>query len=191
MKHLRVPVYLLAALFVIATGCSKGGGKGGGFEHKDNPDNLKKLWEQVVSSMTAGDAEKAMAVLTPLIPDEASVKKALKDDVDPAVVGKLLEQYKVMKERMKPEDAARGFKTERSKVWVHGATTEQIAKGDEAASEFPGGAKTAAETILRPGMTFYEVELTEPEKDIGTKFHLMYWDGSQWRMLGPVWRATR
>lgn len=193
MNHLRLSVRpaLALALALAVSGCNKSGGGTGGFEHKDEPDNLKQLWTQVVSSMKASEPEKAVAMLSALIPDEASVKKALKDDVDPEVTKKLLAMYEQMKKGMKPEDAARGFKAERSKVWVHGAKTEQIAKGDEVAKEFPGGAKSAAETILRPGVTFYEVELTEPEKDIGTKFHLMYWDGSQWRMLGPVWRALR
>lgn len=190
MKHLWLSVSLIAALCVAAAGC-KDGGAAGGWDHENTPENLKKLWEQVVSSMKAGDAKKATGLVMALIPDEAAVGKALKDGVDGEVVKKLLAQYEMMKSRMKPEDAARGFKTERSKVWVHGATTEQIAGGNQAANEFPGGARTAAQTVLRPGVTFYEVELTEPEKDIGTKFHLMYWDGSQWRMLGPVWRAAR
>lgn len=190
MRHLRLAVYLVAALAFVAAGC-KGGGDTGGFDHKNNPENLKQLWEQVVASMKAGDSKKAVALISALIPDEGSVGKALKDDVDPEVVKGLLAQYETMKSRMKPEDAARGFKPERSKVWVHAATTEEIARGQQAAVEFPGGAKEAAGSILRPGVTFYEVELTEPEKDIGTKFHLMYWDGDQWRMLGPVWRAAR
>jgi hypothetical protein len=42
---------------------------------------------------------------------------------------------------------------------------------------------------LRPGVTFYEVEFLEPGKDAGMKYHLFYWDGKQWSMLGPVWRA--
>ena len=38
-------------------------------------------------------------------------------------------------------------------------------------------------------MTFYEVEFLEPGKDAGMKYHLFYWDGKQWSMLGPVWRT--
>jgi hypothetical protein len=40
-------------------------------------------------------------------------------------------------------------------------------------------------------MTFYEVEFVPPGKDLGMKFHLFYWDGSQWTMLGPVWRVIK
>jgi hypothetical protein len=48
-----------------------------------------------------------------------------------------------------------------------------------------------AEQILRPGMTFYEVEFLEPGKEYGVKYHLFFWDGKQWTMLGPVWRALQ
>jgi hypothetical protein len=56
-------------------------------------------------------------------------------------------------------------------------------------AKFPGGAVKLAGQILRPGMTFYEVEFLEPGKDSGMKYHLFYWDGKQWTMLGPLWRA--
>ncbi|MCI0340919.1 MAG: hypothetical protein L0216_07155 [Planctomycetales bacterium] len=75
---------------------------------------------------------------------------------------------------------------------VHAATTEQIvayAEGSVASNEFPGGARKAAEKILRPGVTFYEVERLEPGKDLGVKYHLFFHDGSGWKMLGKAWNA--
>ena len=78
-----------------------------------------------------------------------------------------------------------------TEVQVHGATTEEVAAnapGSVVHAEFPGGAVNAAETLLRPGVTWYEVELLEPGAERGMKFHLFYWGGTQWRMLGPVWR---
>ena len=71
---------------------------------------------------------------------------------------------------------------------VHGATTDEIALG---APEFPGGAVRLAGSLLRPGCRFYEVEVTEPDSSMGTKFHLFFWDGEAWRMIGPIWRAIR
>ena len=59
-------------------------------------------------------------------------------------------------------------------------------EGTPAFNEFPGGAKRLAETSLKPGATFYEVEITEPGKDSGMKYHLFFWDGARWRMLGLV-----
>ncbi|HZL71116.1 MAG TPA: hypothetical protein VFC86_01550, partial [Planctomycetota bacterium] len=63
-------------------------------------------------------------------------------------------------------------------------------KDSVAFKEFPGGAKKLAETILRPGVTFYEVEFLEPGKDAGMKFHLFFWDGERWAMLGAAWRVV-
>jgi hypothetical protein len=45
--------------------------------------------------------------------------------------------------------------------------------------------------VLRPGLTFYQVEFLEPGKDDGMKYHLFYWDGEQWTMLGPIWRVLK
>ena len=73
-------------------------------------------------------------------------------------------------------------------------TVEDLAaykEGTPAFNEFPGGAKDVADKALQPGTTYYEVEVAEPGKDIGTKVHMFFWDGQQWRMLGPIWRAFR
>jgi len=35
------------------------------------------------------------------------------------------------------------------------------------------------------------VEISEPGKDKGTKYHLFFWDGASWRMLGPAWRVVK
>ncbi len=45
--------------------------------------------------------------------------------------------------------------------------------------------------VLRPGVKFYEVEFVAPGSDSGMKFHMFYWDGSAWKMLGPAWRALK
>jgi len=79
----------------------------------------------------------------------------------------------------------------RTEVQVHGATTEEIAEYKQDSvpfKEFPGGAQKLAQSVLRPGTKFYEVEFLEPGKDAGMKYHLFFWDGASWRMLGPAWR---
>ena len=80
-----------------------------------------------------------------------------------------------------------------TKIMVHAATTEQLAgksAAPESLPEFPGGAIQAAKKgMLRPGMTFFEVEYLEPSKDVGIKYHLFFWNGDSWSMLGPVWRS--
>lgn len=163
----------------------------GDWVHEDSPENLKKLWERVVALMKADKPGPALDLVKSLMPDEVAARKAVVPNVDGAALSAMLQHYQTLSAMMKPEKAGRSFKTERDQVQVHGATTEQIAEGAPEAAEFPGGARDAARSILRPGMTYYEVELTEPGKDAGTKFHLLYWDGAQWRMLGAVWQATR
>jgi hypothetical protein len=91
-------------------------------------------------------------------------------------------------------EAVKLAKPEQTVVNVTGATTEEIAnygKGSAAYNEFSGGASGVAEKVLRPGMTFYEVKFLEPGKVAGMKYHLFYWDGGRWTMLGPIWRALK
>jgi hypothetical protein len=187
-----VPVCLALGLcaVVVVTSC-KSKGDGGNWAHQNNADNLAGLFTRVVANMKSGKPEAAVALIKGLIPGEASARAALVENVDGATLAAMLSHYRTLAARMDPAQAGRGFKTERDQIKVHAATTEQIAGGAAAAVEFPEGAREAAKSILRPGVTFYEVELTEPGADSGTKFHLLYWDGAEWRMLGAVWQATR
>lgn len=187
---MRLAIIICVALAAVAPGC-KTTPVDGDWVHENNPENLKKLWERVIALMKAGKPEPAIALIKSLMPDEAATRKALVPNVDGAALSAMLQSYEALGARMSPEQASRGFKTERNQVAVHAATTEQIAEGAPEAAEFPDGARLSAKSLLRPGMTFYEVELTEPGHESGTKFHLHYWDGAQWRMLGAVWQATR
>jgi hypothetical protein len=157
-----------------------------------NPESLKALLVNLHQTVhTKKDPAAAATQLQALVPDEARLKRAFKDDVAPAVLGRTLDMYK----QMGPVTVADALKLAgpgQSEVRVHGATTEEIAQyreGTVAFKEFPGGARRVAEQALRPGMTFYSVELVEPGKGEGMRYHLLYWDGKQWSMLGPVWRA--
>jgi hypothetical protein len=88
-------------------------------------------------------------------------------------------------------DIGRVARPEQTVVKVHAATTEEIARHEEgtvAFDQFPASARRLAEQILHPKMTFYEVQFLEPGEDRGMKYHLFYWDGKQWSMLGPMWR---
>jgi hypothetical protein len=139
------------------------------------------------------DAKSAAALFVSLLPNEERVKKALRDDTPPETLQKILDMYRQI--GLPNETNINGLaRPEQKIVKVHGATTEEIARyaeGSVAYAEFPGGARGIAEQILRPGMTFYEVEFLEQGKDLGMRFHLFYWDGKQWTMLGPLWRAGR
>ena len=162
------------------------------FKPENKPENLKALFELLHHTVyVRKDAKQAAALFQSLIPDEARAKKALKEDVTPEMLRQIMDQLKKMV--VSEADAGKLARPEQTVVRVHAATTEEIAKyenGSVAFKEFPGGAKRLAEQVLRRGVTFYEVEFLEPGKDAGIKYHLCYWDGKRWSMLGPMWRVV-
>jgi hypothetical protein len=155
------------------------------FKFENKAANLQAYFQQMYDLVhTKKDAAAANKMLKALLPDEARAKLALRDDA-PATLAKTIaaEYAKIPAGEF---DAAKMLSAEKSKVSVYAATTEELIKyanGSVANAEFPSKAQDSAMTILRPGMTFYEVEMTEPTKDFGLKLHLLYWDGKQWAML--------
>ena len=182
---------LIAVSSVLAAACEKGPeGTNTLYAQKDDPENLKGLLDTIVKASEGGDARRAGALTRGLIPTESAYRKALAEDAPPAVLGKLVSNLKLLP----ADDTAlasairRGDPTQ-TVINVHGATPEEIQAGSTPASgEFPGGAREKA-GLLRPGLRFYEAEFVAPGEDLGMKFHLFFWDGSQWRMLGPIWRS--
>lgn len=165
------------------------------FKHENNPRNLKALFERVHQDVyVKKDTARAAALFRSLLPDEARAKKALKDNVPPDTAKQLKGMHEKLGAGITPADINKIARASQTVVQVHGATTEDIIRyreGSVAYKEFPGGARRVAEQLLRPGATFYEVEFLDPGKDAGMKYHLLYWDGRQWSMLGPVWRVMR
>jgi hypothetical protein len=185
---------ILAAIAVVlaaAAACDRShGGSGALYPQKDDPANLAGLLDAIVKASESGDAKKAGALTRGLIPTEAAYKKAFEDHVPPAVLARMLANVK----QLPPDDSAlaglirRGDSTQ-SQINVHGATPEEIQAGaTPAAREFPGDARRHA-GLLRPGVRFYEAEFVAPGEDLGMKYHLFFWDGAGWRMLGPIWRS--
>lgn len=174
--------------FVIASGAGAAS-----FKQEDKPQNLKAYFELIHQTLHAKkDAKGAAALFKAMVPDQARLKKALKDNAPPDAVKQILEMHKSM--TIDEQSVAKLARAEQKEVQVHGAKTEDIIaykQGSVPYKEFPGGAKKVAEAVLRPGMTFYAVELLEPGKDAGMKYHLIYWDGKQWSMVGPAWRALK
>jgi hypothetical protein len=162
---------------------------------ENRPENLKAHFAAIQKAIREGDARTSLALTKSLLCDEARLRKALKEDVDKDVLAKLAETHKGYASGP-DEKVALAFKSkpEQTEIQVHGATVEEIARGAKdsvAAREFPGGAEELASTILKPGTTFYEVEFLEPGQEQGIKFHLFFWDGERWAMLGAAWRALR
>lgn len=155
-------------------------------------DALRKYFEELQQAIRGDDTKKAGEMTKELFPGRVELVSALKEDVEPDVANKIVDFHW----ELAPRDEAGmakvfQVKPEQTEIKVWAATTEEIAANEEgsvAFAEFPGGAKRLAKTILRPGQTFYEVEFLEPGKDAGMKYHLFYWSGKKWSMLGPIWR---
>ena len=180
-----------ALLCALALGVSVPAGAAG-FKHENKPENLRALFSNIHQAVHGKkDTKQAVELMQSVMPDEARVKKALKDNVPADTLQRILGLHQKLGP-VSEREVVRLAKPEQKNVQVHAAKTEdlvQYKQGSVAFKEFPGGAKKVAEAVLRPGMTFYEVEFLEPGKDAGMKYHLFYWDGKQWSMLGPVWRV--
>ncbi len=164
------------------------------YKQENTPENLKGLLQAIVAAAKAGDAATGGALTRGLFVDDAAIQVALRADAPAELLAGLKEQLA----KLPPDSAALAKMLvpppERTEVTAHAATTEEMianAAGSAAFKEFPGGARKLAEVALKPGVTFYEVEFTEPGKDTGMKYHLFFWDGKAWRMLGAAWRGLK
>ncbi|QIF04028.1 hypothetical protein [Roseimicrobium sp. ORNL1] len=168
-------------------------------QDKDKPDpgapELKRAMSGLLSAIKDGNDTKIAELTAKVLPDATKVAKGLGPGAE--VEGR--QKVQAFHERM-PKDGpalARLFsaKPTQTEVQVHAATTEEMAAyeaGSAAFKEFPAAVKgLAAKGVFVPGKTYYEVEFLEPGNEAGMKYHLFYWDGSGWSMLGPVWRMLQ
>jgi hypothetical protein len=167
----------------------------GSFKHENSAENLKQLFSKLHQAIVASDDKAALALTNSLLPDEAALKKGLKDDVGSEFVAQAVEFWK----KITPTDdakRARLFNADpaNTDVRVHSCSTEDLLKyekGSVAWMHFPGGANKLAEKVLRPSTIYHEVILAKPGEAAGMKFHLFYWTGERWSTLGPLWRALK
>lgn len=155
--------------------------------------DLKRLNEELLAARDAGDTAKVAGIVLALLPDEVRIRKALGSGGIDETVAKIVAFH----DQLPKDDVSLAelisAGPDQTEVQVHGSTTEDLstyAEGSVAYAEFPGGAQAVSQAgLLKPGLTFYEVEFVKPGEGSGMKYHLFYWDGSAWTMLGPIWRA--
>lgn len=70
-----------------------------------------------------------------------------------------------------------------------GAELKVYKTGSESWRHFPGACKRLAKSHLRDDQLYYEVEFLMPNATRGLKYHLFFWNGQAWTMLGAVWRV--
>ncbi len=153
---------------------------------------LHKLFTQLQDAIRSQETATVAKITRDLFPSDASLEKAIKAPEAISKINAMHAEFSAAPD----EEIVRIFTTDRARteILVHAATTEEIAAyqdGSVAFMEFPRGAQAAAESVLQPGITFYEVELVEPGKSEGMKYHMFYHDGENWKMLGPIWRVLR
>lgn len=157
------------------------------------PAGLKALLEEIHQAIASKNYGKAAKITQGLFPDKSRLAAAFNDGIEADDVQRVIDFHAQL--LAETDDLARVFepKPGQNVIEVHSATTEDIALyslDSVAYAKFPGGAHDLAQQgFLRPGVTFYEVEFLEPGATLGTTYHLFYWDGKSWAMLGPVWRV--
>lgn len=162
-----------------------------GWDGKNEPDNLTALLRAIRASADT-DPARAAALTRGLLVDAESVKVAVaNEELAKNIVGQVAQ---VPRDDAQVAHLLDPKKAEYTETRAHAATTEEIVANDPttvAYKEFPGGVRKLAEKgYLQKGVTFYEVEWTAPGEDAGMKYHLFFWDGARWRMLGPAWRGV-
>ena len=183
---------LFVAFFLAVSFLSTGNADAAPFTQANRPENLKALWELILQSYFAKhDPKTAAALLRGLVPDQSRIRKALKDGSAPEVVQKIAAKFQ---DFGLPSEAnlAMFLPGGPGAVTVYGATTEELAAyqaGSTSYKHFPGGAQKAAQQILRPGMTFYQVVVSTPDQKTSVTYSMLYWDGQQWTMLAKPWQV--
>jgi len=200
MRHFLKSKYIIVLiLFPLMFSCNSKK-----LNYKNTKASLKELMYDIKQAQDKKDYKKARILILSIVPNKASIKKALKPGVDSKVIDQInginefLDKQKA-KESQKSFDELLSTKLFRIKkgqteISVHESTTEELAaykKDSVAWKEFSGGASKAAKQILKPKMKFYEVEYVEKGKKYGMKYHLFYWDGTGWKMLGKAWRGLK
>jgi hypothetical protein len=160
----------------------------------DSVDNLRSTFQNLHTAQTSGDVERAMIITKRLLPDEERIRKGLAPDILPEAVRRIVQMHKEdypEDEKLLSVRIAGGWSA--SGVLISSATTEEIAARQTLDSQdFPLAAQhMAEERLLRPGLRYHLVRLVKPGESLGIPVHLVFFDGTQWTVLGPIWRVLR
>lgn len=165
------------------------------FRQENTHDNLKGLFRRIRDHIRANQRDRGARLGFGLLPDPARVRAGLRIDVDSRRVEAITDLHRRMMparfdaiaDIFEPDPAA-------TEVRVYSASTEELLSGPKntaARVVFPKGAKKVARELLRPGVTWHMVEIAKPEQHEGFRYHLIFWDGQSWTMLGPIWNEPR
>lgn len=156
---------------------------------------LREHFSELRKASREGKVDRAAAMTKGLLPDLSRARLAFREAMPEPVKERLDEFYKKLTPSKK-ESLAKllGLRESDTEVRVYSATTEELKeppRGSMADKQFPGGARRLAVQALRPNVLFFEIQCVSPGESRGIRYHLFFWDGERWTMLGPVWRALR
>lgn len=183
----------LTVLFVGGYSCKKKKAE----ELKATPEKveateLSALFKELQTKLRSGDKPAAAQIARSFLPEQEDVESILAPGKE-----NLASKISAFQKKFAPtsdSDAIKIFDTkkERTVIKVHRATTEDLVKNEKGTTsynEFPSGILGLAGSILKPNTAFYEVEMLEPGKEMGMKYHLFVKTKGGWKMMGPIWRV--
>jgi hypothetical protein len=158
------------------------------------PEDLLRLCQAYQLAVLQGNTRRAARLVRGLLLSQRRIRKAFRADAPAEKVAAVAQDHAALRQ-MEEKHLARllDFRPDQIETIVHCATTEELAArtpGSVADLEFPGGAQRVASSLLRPGMSFYQVTFIHPDERYGKEYQLFFWDGWRWGMLGPVWRVV-
>lgn len=147
---------------------------------RGTPEHLKRQMVLLGSQVRNSDTKAVAAFVREALPDAAGLKVALSSSASGQAVEKLAAFFDGL--RAKPDaDVAKimEFPHTRTEVVVRPQTPEDLA---------PLVSRPEHLKLLQEGQAFYSVQFVDPKDPLNTRFHLFYWTGSGWQMLGMYWK---
>lgn len=144
---------------------------------------LRTHLQQAIDALHAGDSRPISRLANDLAPNESRLRAALRDGVPRMIVSRLQGFIAGQRSHDLARQLALIVAPKQIQIVIEEESTETFS-----ASEWPAGS-CLANYVLRPGTPFYNVNLTVPGSDAENWLFLIYWDGSQWSMLGQVWET--
>jgi hypothetical protein len=156
------------------------------YNREEKAEDLKRLFQRLHGALWLGDVKTSTALMAGLRPDQQRLWKALREGVTAEMVAECAAFQKNMATPMELQQLY--VNSIPSDIRVYAATTEELQGSVEGSKthEFPAELRELAKRFLRPGMKFYEVEVGFEKGKKGWKTPLLFWDGKQWTMLGPI-----
>ena len=167
-------------------------GVGPSFQHVNDHENLRKMFRRIRDLIRGGQYARANTLGATLLPDEERLKAGLREGTPESEVQRIL----ALEKSSLPDEVYKIFAPDSlaSEVRLYRATTEELIscpKDTAAHDVFPKNAQKVARELLRPGITWWIVELAVPGQEQGFRYHLIFFDGAHWTMLGPIWAAPK